>query len=83
MISSFSLISRHLCCKLVLVGSATGLELCLAATNELGTGVQLNCNGLDPAHGLVAVDAERVASWLAAAVKVASATCNFTESSSG
>ena len=28
----------------------------LAAANELGTGVQLNGDGLDPAHGLVAVD---------------------------
>ncbi len=35
---------------------------CLAAANELGTGVQLNGDGLDPAHGLVAVDAARVVS---------------------
>ena len=34
----------------------------LAAANELGTGVQLNGNGLDPAHGLVAVDAARIVS---------------------
>jgi hypothetical protein len=34
----------------------------LAAANELGTGVQLNGDGLDPAHGLVAVDAARVVS---------------------
>ncbi len=32
----------------------------LAAANELGAGVQLNGNGLDPAHGLAAVDAARV-----------------------
>ena len=44
----------------------------LAAANELGTGVQLNGDGLDPAHGLVA--AERVVSQLAAAAQVASAT---------
>jgi len=44
----------------------------LAAANELGTGVQLNGDGLDPAHGLVA--AERVMSQLAAAAQVASAT---------
>ena len=34
----------------------------LAAANELGTGVQLNGDGLDPAHGLVAVDAARIVS---------------------
>ncbi len=34
----------------------------LAAAYELGTGVQLNGDGLDPAHGLVAVDAARVVS---------------------
>ena len=36
----------------------------LAAANELGTvtGVHLNGDGLDPAHGLVAVDAARVVS---------------------
>ncbi len=31
----------------------------LTAANELGTGVWLNGNGLDPEHGLVAVDAAR------------------------
>ena len=40
----------------------------LAAANELGTGVQLNGDGLDP--GLVA--AELVVSQLAAAAQVAS-----------
>ncbi len=35
---------------------------CLAAANEVGTGVQLNGDGLDPAHGLVAVDAARIVS---------------------
>ncbi len=33
---------------------------CLAAANELGTDVQLNGNGRDPAHGLVKVDAARI-----------------------
>ena len=42
----------------------------LAAANELGTGVQLNGDGLDP--GLVA--AELVVSQLAAAAQVAFAT---------
>ncbi len=46
----------------------------LAAANELGTGVQLNGNGLDPAHGLAAVDAMRVVSRLAAAAQVATET---------
>jgi len=50
--------------------ASSGLRV--AATNELGTGVQLNGDGLDPAHGLVA--AERVVSQLAAAAQVASAT---------
>ncbi len=44
----------------------------VAAANELGTGVQLNCDGLDPEHGLVA--AQLVVSQLAAAAQVASAT---------
>jgi len=44
----------------------------LAIAHVLGTGVQLNGDGLDPAHGLVA--AERVMSQLAAAAQVASAT---------
>ncbi len=34
----------------------------LAAANKLGTGVQLNSNGLDPPHGPVAVDVARVVS---------------------
>ena len=48
----------------------------LATANELGTDVQLNGDGLDPAHGLVAVHAARVTvvSRLAAAVQLASAT---------
>ena len=79
MISPVSLISRHLRGELVRVGGATGqagssASSGLAAANELGTGVQpeLNGDGLDPAHGLVA--AERVMSQLAAAAQVASAT---------
>ena len=50
----------------------------LAIANVLGTGIQLNCDCLDPAHGLVAVDAARIVSgyrlvvveirWVAAAV---------------
>ncbi len=77
MISPVSLISRHLRCELVQFGGATGQELRLPASglvaaNEVGTGVQLNGNGLDPAHGLVA--AGRVVSQLAAAAQVASAT---------
>ena len=68
MISPVSLISRHLRGELVRVGGATGQagsssSSGLAAANELGTGVQLNGDGLDPAHGLVA--AERVVSQLA------------------
>ncbi len=47
---------------------------CLTAANEMGTGVQLNKYRLDPAHGLVAVDALLVVSWLAVAVQVAPAT---------
>ncbi len=50
--------------------ASSGLQV--AATNEVGTGVQLNGDGLDPAHGLVA--AERVVSQQAAAAQVASAT---------
>ncbi len=52
--------------------SASSCLAGVAAANELGTGVQLNGNGLDPAHGLVA--AELVVSQLAAAAQVASAT---------
>ncbi len=37
-------------------------SFCLAAANALGTGIQLNSDGLDPAHGLVAVDAAGVVS---------------------
>ncbi len=63
MISPGFQISRHLRCELVLVGGATGSASSgLAAANELGTGVKLNCNGLDPAIGLVAVDAARIVS---------------------
>jgi hypothetical protein len=40
----------------------------------MGTGAQLNGDGLDPEHGLVAVDAAREMSWLTAAVQIASAT---------
>ncbi len=36
---------------------------CLTAANELRTGVQLNSDELDPAHGLVAVDAALIASF--------------------
>ncbi len=35
---------------------------CLAIANVLGTGVQLNCDNLDPAHGPVAEAAARVMS---------------------
>ncbi len=35
---------------------------CLVTANELGTGVQLKCYGLDPEHGLVGVDAVLVVS---------------------
>ncbi len=56
----------------------SSVSSCLAVANELGTGVQRNSDrdGLDPAHGLVAVDAERVVRLLtlAAAVQVTSAT---------
>jgi hypothetical protein len=34
-----------------------------AIANMLGTGVQLDSDDLDPAHGLVAVDATRGVSW--------------------
>ena len=72
MISLVSLISRHLCGELGAPRARSSASSGLAAANELGTGVQLNGNGLDPAHGLVA--AEQVVSQLAAAAQVASAT---------
>ncbi len=77
MISPISQISRHLHGELVLVGGATGQELRLlwpCRRQRMGTGVQLNCNGLDPVHGLAAVDAARVVSWLASAAQVATET---------
>ncbi len=65
MILPDSLISRHLRGKLGLVGAPRARSSAssgLAAANELelGTDVQLNGDGLDPAHGLAAVDAARV-----------------------
>jgi hypothetical protein len=55
--------SWHLCGGGERVGApaqATGSGL--AITNVLGTGVQLNSDGLDPTNGLVAVDAARMVS---------------------
>ena len=43
-------------------GARSSASSSLATANELGTDVQLNGDGLDPAHGLVAVDAARVVS---------------------
>ena len=56
MISPDSLISRHLCGELGAPRARGSASSGLAAANELGTGVQLNGDGLDPAHGLAAVD---------------------------
>ncbi len=49
------------------VEGATGQELCLllagfclATANEVGTGFKLNGSGLDPAQGLISVDAVQV-----------------------
>ncbi len=63
MTSPVSRISCHLCGKLVLVGGATGQErrlLWRCRRQQTGTGVQLNGDRLNPAHGLAAVDAARV-----------------------
>jgi hypothetical protein len=43
-------------------GSRRSTGFGVAMANVLGTGIQLNSDGLDPAHGLVAVDAARVVS---------------------
>jgi hypothetical protein len=40
--------------------SSTSRTSWIAISNELGAGVQLNCDGLDPTHGLNAVDVARL-----------------------
>ena len=84
MISPESLISRHLRGELGVPRARSSASSGLTAANELGTGVQLNGDGLDPAHGLAAVDRGCASNdgRLAAAAQVAFATWNFTESSS-
>jgi hypothetical protein len=73
----FHLRSSHLCgdwCWLSLPLARSPAFSSLTTANELGTGVQMNCNRLDPAHGLVAVDSVQVVNQMAAAIQLASAT---------
>ncbi len=84
MISPDSLISLHLRGELGEPRARSSDSSGLTAANELGTGVQLNGDGLDPAHGLAAVDRGCTSNdgRLAEAAQVAFATWNFTKSSS-